>query len=273
MSSILHTDEIAWLRQHAWSWHGANQASVVAAQPASYGGRGSEPELIRRYRPGDDIRWVDWPATMRMQHAMVRQPQPMQQGTVRIILDTSASMTNFPDKWRAALRAVAAVGVMVIAQLNRIELVLPTQRVMSAHQPVWLTQCDALLHQVPDAPFDFPDVLPFSPQPAIFCSDMWSEQWQTQVRQFADSTTQGLCLQVLDISEVAPALMGEITLVDSESRIQRTLTIDEAILQRYHTAYQQHIQHIQQTCAQCGLRYMQLNSTDDVLRAMVEVSS
>lgn len=273
MSYLLHTDEIAWLRQQAWTWPSASQASVVAAQPAVSGSRGSEPELIRRYRPGDDIRWVDWPATMRMQHAMVRQPHPMQQGTVRIILDTSASMTNFPEKWRATLRAIAAVGVMVIAQLNRVELVLPTQQVTIAHLPSWLTQCDDLLHTSPATSFVFPHQLAFSAQPAMLCSDLWSTQWQTHVQQFADTTAQGICLQVLDISEVVPSMMGEITLVDSESRMQHTLTIDESMLARYRTAFHQHVQHIKDACQHSGLRFMQLHSTDDVLRAMVEVPS
>ena len=273
MSHLLHTDEIAWLRQQAWSWAGATHATVVSAQSAFSGGRGNEPELIRRYRPGDDIRWVDWSATMRMQHAMVRQPHPMQQGTVRIILDTSASMVNFPEKWRAALRAIAAIGVMCIAQLNRVELVLPAQQRTIAHLPSWLTQCDDLLHHGSSAPFVFPQQLPFSAQPAVLCSDLWSEHWQTHVQQFADSTAQGMCLQILDVTEVVPPMMGEITLVDSESRIQRTLTIDESILSRYRTAFQQHVQRIDSTCLQYGLRYKQLQSTDDVLRAMVEVPS
>ena len=60
MSQLLQADEIAWLRQHEWMWRGASASGMVAVQAAHHGGRGYEPEFMRRYQPGDDIRCVAW---------------------------------------------------------------------------------------------------------------------------------------------------------------------------------------------------------------------
>ena len=52
-------------------------------------GQGTEFDSLRDYVDGDDVRSIDWRATARRQHLVVRTWQPEQHRRVVIVLDTS----------------------------------------------------------------------------------------------------------------------------------------------------------------------------------------
>ncbi len=270
MSQLLQTDEIAWLRQQEWLWHGASGSSMAATHPATHGGRGSEPEFMRRYQPGDDIRWVDWAATLRLQRAMVRQPHPMQQSRLRIVLDTSASMTAFPQKWRAAVRMVAALGVITISQLNAVQLIAGQQETRVSHLEQWIADCMQLYDTPPVHPFEFPEMR-VQPQPLILCSDLWHAEWQSQLHRLAQVSHHGIVIHLLDVEECTPAYTGEITLVDSETGQERTLTIDAHLSARYRDALQHHLDAVRATCQQYGITYHLVDSQQSLWHTISEV--
>lgn len=265
-TQLLHADEVAWLRQCVWPWSGVSPAGSLATQRARHGNRGAEPEMVRHYQVGDDVRWVDWPTTLRLQRAMVRQPQPMHHGTLRVVLDTSGSMTTAPRKWHATVRLTAALGVIAMAQLNRVQL----DEHIYAHLETWLSVCDTLHAHPTSTIFRMPP-LPFVAQPAVWCSDMWHTDWHAQLQQFAACTDQGVLLHILDSDELTPPFTGEITLIDSETHVHHTMTIDETMRQRYQTALQHRIADIQHACQQRAVQYLLVDSGSDVVRTLTEV--
>lgn len=271
MTPLLHAEEIVWLRHCLWPWSGASRYGALATQPTPQGGRGYVPEYMRQYQPGDDIRLVDWSATLRMQRAMVRQPQPMRQGTLRFMLDTSESMVIPRRKWHTTMRVVAAIGVMALAQFHRVHMWSPQRSSVYSQVPAWLDDCETWQAATATPPFTLPSH-PFEAQPAVLCSDLWHTDWQTTLRRFAAATDQGVCVHLLDYSELVPDVHGEVTLIDSETRQQRTVTIDDTVLARYHTMLHQRLSDIRTLCQQLALHYVLIDTQTDVLHVLSEVT-
>lgn len=87
-------------------------------------GLGTEFELVRDYQPDDDIRQVNWRATVRMQKPMSNQYRIEQDRDVLCLIDTGRLMAAplGPDRTRldAALDAVAAVAMVADTVGDRI---------------------------------------------------------------------------------------------------------------------------------------------------------
>jgi uncharacterized protein (DUF58 family) len=89
-------------------------------------GAGTELASIRPYRPGDDVRHIDWNATARMQEAHVRVQVGERALTAWLLLDVSASMSFGTAERRKAdvAEGVAlAVGHVATRRGNRLGVV------------------------------------------------------------------------------------------------------------------------------------------------------
>lgn len=270
MSQLLQADEIAWLRQHEWMWRGASASGMVAVQAAHHGGRGYEPEFMRRYQPGDDIRWVDWATTLRLQRAMVRQPRPMQHSELRIVVDTSSSMSAFATKWKVTMRMVAALGTITISQLNRVQLITPQHVISVSHQALWLDHCEQLYVSPQARLFELP-VLEFQAQPLVLCSDLWHADWELLVQRVARASHQPIVVHLLGATELQPPYAGEITLCDSETGREHTVTLDDQIRARYRDALDHHLDVVRATCTRYGVQYHLVDDQRNLMHTIVEV--
>jgi uncharacterized protein (DUF58 family) len=89
-------------------------------------GGGTELAMIRPYRPGDDVRHIDWNVTARMQEPHVRVHVGERAMTAWLLLDVSASMTfGTADRRKAdvAEGVALAVGHVATRRGNRLGVV------------------------------------------------------------------------------------------------------------------------------------------------------
>jgi uncharacterized protein (DUF58 family) len=107
---------------------------------SAFKGKGLEFEDVREYRPGDDIRSIDWNVTARLQHPFVKNFREERELTVMLIVDISASShfshtERFKSEMIAELAALLAfsaiknqdkVGLLLFT--NEIELYLKPKR-------------------------------------------------------------------------------------------------------------------------------------------------
>lgn len=96
---------------------------------------GSELGDIRRYSEGDDVRLIDWPATARTNETQVHETIADHELEVWLVVDASASMsfgTARSTKYRLALDAAGAIGLLVVQSGNRLGCVVAggTGRIM-----------------------------------------------------------------------------------------------------------------------------------------------
>jgi uncharacterized protein (DUF58 family) len=89
-------------------------------------GAGTELAMVRPYRPGDDVRLIDWNATARMQEPHVRVHVGERALTAWLLLDVSASMTfGTADRRKAdvAEGVALAIGHVATRRGNRLGVI------------------------------------------------------------------------------------------------------------------------------------------------------
>jgi len=95
-------------------------------------GQGTEFDSLRDYVDGDDVRSIDWRATARRQHLVVRTWQPEQHKRIVIVLDTSrTSAGRIDDEPRLDAAMDAALLLIALAghARDRVEVIAGDQRV------------------------------------------------------------------------------------------------------------------------------------------------
>ena len=267
--SLLQSAEVAWLLRQALAVSSWSQHVHAGVRRAPFG-RGYEPEVVRRYQYGDDVRRIDWAATLRMQRPMVRQTMATSQGAVRIMLDNSASMTVEPDEWRQSRRVMAALGVVATAVADAVAAVVGDQRYpVHRDSGAWLTWCDTQ-SDVRATTWRIPDVA-WHQHATFLISDVCSPDWQSQLQRLASSSQfPVLChLQHDDLAQLVG--LDAVELVDSETQARIQVTLDDAMRQRYSAHRQQWYALVAQQCRTLDIRYHAFTAQTDLLTFVNEV--
>ena len=96
-------------------------------------GRGTEFLDYREYTAGDDPRGIDWRATARSRHPLVRRRHDEAASEWYLCLDGSASMGLWDaEKWNLAVQLAAALAYLILRQGNRVGLLVFSQRIDAA---------------------------------------------------------------------------------------------------------------------------------------------
>ena len=95
-------------------------------------GRGMAFSEVRQYQPGDDVRFIDWNVSARMNEAYVKVFTEEREMTVMLLVDLSAS-ERFGSVERPKVEAVAEVAALLafsaIKNNDRVGLILFTDRI------------------------------------------------------------------------------------------------------------------------------------------------
>jgi uncharacterized protein (DUF58 family) len=87
-------------------------------------GTGLEPGEVRLFAPGDRVRHINWPASLRLRQLYVTQFHQERSADVVLLLDTLAETGAPPESsLDASVRAVAALAAAYIARKDRVGLV------------------------------------------------------------------------------------------------------------------------------------------------------
>ena len=95
-------------------------------------GQGTEFDSLRDYVEGDDVRSIDWRATARRQHLVVRTWQPEQQRRIVIVVDasrTSAGRVGDAPRLDAGMDAALLLAALAGRARDRVEVVVGDRRV------------------------------------------------------------------------------------------------------------------------------------------------
>ncbi|NHN46429.1 DUF58 domain-containing protein [Halostella sp. JP-L12] len=76
---------------------GSQVATAIGEHAADQTGAGIEPETVRQYVPGDEIRSIDWKATARLNHPHVREFELETDPTTALFVDHRAAMADGPE--------------------------------------------------------------------------------------------------------------------------------------------------------------------------------
>jgi uncharacterized protein (DUF58 family) len=214
---------------------GVVEGALHGLHRSPYLGFSSEFDSHREYRPGDDLRHVDWTVWARSDHLQIKQYQADTNMNMYLLLDHSPSMlaSNGPSpKWQYAARAAAALAFLALQGRDGAGLCLLHDTV-SRHipprvRPGQLNSILALLRDPPAASGTPANLAKAIETAAALCrrkgiviliSDMFGDD-PAVLRNLATLRSMGhepVVIQILDPWEAELTSSGQYELIDLES--------------------------------------------------------
>ncbi len=250
-------------------------------------GPGSEPGESREYRPGDDVRRMDWPVTARTTVPHVRQTIADRELETWLAVDLSASLdfgTATCVKRDLAIAAAAAVGHLTVRGGNRIGAVVANGDSL-VRMPARPGRKDAqgLLRAIARTPStpgraDLGVLIDSLNRPprrrglAAVISDFLvpPERWARPLRKLA-VRHDVLAIEVLDPRELELTDVGVLALADAETGIVHEIqTSDPKLRRRYASAAAAQRSAIADAIRMAGASHLRLRTDSDWLLDIVK---
>lgn len=247
-------------------------------RPSRQQGASAEFSDFREYQPGDDFRRVDWNAYARFGKLILKLFMEERQMHVRMLLDQSGSMA-LQGKGLLAKRLALTMGYLALSSYDQLSL-LPldpnTQGLGPLTGKSLFLQAAQYLETLPH--FEATRLtqsitrIPFRGSGICYLfTDGFSqdgiENALAYLRYHKQQTT---LVHILSPEELDPGLEGEIRLIDSETKEERTLEMSPGVLQRYQETLQSFCGDLKERCHRYGFSYTLIPGNMDLRQAVLE---
>ena len=236
-------------------------------------GRGLEFTDFRPYRPGDDVRHIDWNILSRLDRLFLKLYASEEDISLHLLIDASRSMSfGNPSKFDHARRIAAALAYVGLASMDRVSLVtfsntldlhLPARKSRS-HLPAVL---DFLSHLecggATGLSISFEAFIARYRHPGIvvLISDLLSDD---SVRRALQLLRHGghdvVVIQLLAEEEIDPVIGGALRLIDAESNERLDVTVDAALAESYQHMLSERLRVLEEDCRSNGIEYLRAST-------------
>jgi uncharacterized protein (DUF58 family) len=250
-----------------------------------YHGYSAEFQQHRPYRPGDDLKYLDWKVLARTDRLYSRQFRESTSMSVLLLPDTSASM-HFPDsgvtKFRYALILAAALAHLLVGQGDAVGLITAGSdrlayvppRSGRAHLRGLIAALDRLQ---PGGHWDTTRVVTLAaerlrrPGVLIVLSDFYDDEDRTltALRRAARAGHDVAMLQLTSDDERTLPYSGQLEFTDAESGARRVVDVPAAAA-RYAAAVAAFHERCRSTARRDGIDYALISTADAPERALRE---
>lgn len=232
--------------------------------------RGTSVEFadFRNYSLGDDLRYVDWNTFARLEKLFLKLFVEEEDLHVYLILDASQSMAyGAPTKFEHGRRVLAALGYIGLTNYDRVGCTVFGDRLRDHMPPVrgrgqvlpffqHLEQTECRGQTSLSASLKEFALRTRRPGVAIVVSDFFDPEWATGLKALLHRRFQVTAIQVLDRTELEPAFVGDLKLLDCETGEEREISISPGLLRDYRKAVSEFCGGIQETCRRYGADYL-----------------
>jgi uncharacterized protein (DUF58 family) len=230
----------------------------------------------REYHPGDDFRRIDYQLYARLDVLLIKLFDAEDDLTVRLLLDTSASMAG--PKLRQAIRVAAAVGFVSLVRRDAVTvhtfpLDRPAPRFAGRGATLPLFRHLARLRPEGDTRFARAcrDLLsrPGPPGVTVVISDLLTEEWERGLTRLPARGGQVAVVHVLDPDELHPSLIGDYDFVDRETGTTVAVSLSPATVTAYERLAAAWTDDVAARCRRAGATYVRLLSDENLSEAML----
>ncbi len=246
-------------------------------------GTGSEFADYRDYTQGDDLRFIDWNVYGRLDRLFLKLFHVEEDLRLSVFVDTSLSMGfGDPQKLLYAKRAAAALAYVALVNNDRVLLEaangehlerLPAQR---GRQQVWrvLEFLEGLqasgTTQLSEGLRSFA-LRNDAPGMKVVISDFLDKQgYEGALKWLLRGGGEGVVIHVLAPQEVAPPIVGDLSLVDAEDGELTEVSITAGLLRRYEDNLKSLVGGLREYCRARGLGYFYVQSSHPVERVLLD---
>lgn len=262
-------------------WQKSFPGLVGGHNASRYAGSGQEFLDHRGFHQGDDLRAVNWRAYMRLEKLILKLFQVEPRVPVRILLDTSASMTTgTPSKFDFARKLAAS---LTYVGLVRLETMLLQPFDSSLHDPLacgggrhrFRPVVDFLEGMKPGGKSDFSHAMrqfiAEYPQRGlvILISDFLDEvQCEKPVQYLADFGHELFVIHLWGEDDRRPPHNGELELEDAETGETVKLNFDDEAREAYVEAFDNYARSIRELAMRKGGRYIGVPTNTPIEQAI-----
>ncbi len=239
-------------------------------------GYSAEFTQYRHYRPGDDLRYVDWKRFARTDRFYTRQFRETTNLAALFVLDVSLSM-DYGGKFALAQRMAAVLGTLVLDQGDAAGLLSVSDTVhylppRSGHRHLTLFLRELATHRPRGA-------TPFAAALAragllltrrglvIAVSDFYDAEVVVALRRLARMGHEVVAAQALDVDELALPELGAVEFVDSETG--RTVVVESgAAAPGYAARVHAWLRRLDADLRRDGFDYLRVTTGDNLERSL-----
>lgn len=236
-------------------------------------GRGLEFSDFRRYRPGDDFRYIDWNIYSRLDRLFLKLYAAEEDMSLHLLLDTSASMGfGEPLKFDYARRLVAALGYIGLSNMDRVGITAFSDQLGERLAPLkakhhmaslldFLRQLKCSNETRFAGPLSEFAARQRNPGLIILISDLLgSDDSQYGLEALRQRGHDVVVLQLLAEKEIEPPLEGALNLVDAEDGSELKVTIDAELRKLYQVRLERLLNDVEQYCRRRGIDYLRAST-------------
>ena len=239
-------------------------------------GRGLEFADYREYDPGDDIRLIDWTVYLRLGQVLVRQFNEERSLSIKICVDTSASMAfGCERKADRAAQLAASVATVALSHRDPVQLVCyGSDRSPVTAKGVNLDGMAEMLHVLErveprgrgNAYAQLAGQLSGRTDRLFLISDLLAEEAEREqlLRLLAASSLHPVLLHVLSEEECKPDLADVSRVVDSETGEELVIEDGQSAEEKYAEALAAWLDAIEARCRTLGIQYLRLTDEHDL---------
>lgn len=240
---------------------------------AVFQGRGMEFSEVRDYRPGDDIRTIDWNVTARAGTPYVKLFQEERDRTVMLIADLSASQdfgSQLATKRDLTSEAAAAIALSAAGNRDRVGAILLTDRIEKIHRPArGRGHALAIVSDILSMPLaNFETRLSTGLRAAaqilksqalvVILSDFRDIGYQQELGRLA-RRHDVVAIATTDPAETNPSARGLMRVVDAETRQSRVVDFSSLAIRKAFSRAPLAI--ARQICRETGVDYLELSTS------------
>ena len=239
-------------------WHSGARCSLAAA---------SNLPIIASTRAGDDFRYLDWNVYARHGDLLLKRFQEEEDLHVYLFLDCSHSMDfGDPSKFDYARQITAALAYIALADLDRVSIIAYADRIidlfpLTRGKERILTLLKFLENltmqgQSTDLARVAGSFIHRSQRSglAVIVSDLFDQQgFRRGVDMLRHRRYEPHIVQLYDQTEAEPTVLGDVELLDVETRQIEKVTVTERKLRQYKRLFSEFLRSIDTYCRSYGL--------------------
>jgi uncharacterized protein (DUF58 family) len=226
---------------------------------------------FRPYQPGDDYRRIDHLALARLDRLLIRLYEAEDDVTVRLLVDTSASMAG--DVLRQGLGAAAAIGFVALTRRDRVSVhTFPLDRPAPVFRGRGATR--ALFEHLEQVRAGgtgdiVAAVSAFLARPGpagitVLVSDLLSPDWERAITRLPARGGDLIVVHVLAEETLSPPQSGDLELVDAETGQTVAVSMSPATRRDYELIARSWVEDVARRCRRVGAGYVRVLDHDDL---------
>lgn len=282
---IEENEFIASLRHIELSLQPSRYSSQFGIHHLVHHGRSLEFAGYQEYRPGDDLKDLDWKLFARSDRYYIKQRDSHTHATTLIILDDSPSMGFFSksakiSKFRGALLLAFGIGYVLYKQGDAFgfQTLSSGEKLLKPHSSrkafrYFTQQLQKLDNEGANGKINFSsqDFRNLLLDHIFFISDFLvvKTQWKDWLGSMNQIAKEATCYHIIDPEEEHPDPRMEVRNIEN-TKDYRFMTSND--WQEYRSNFRNHRQAIRQSCVQNNVRYHALNTNhpiEDLVRKIL----